>query len=324
VATTGGARARTRGPVLSPSDPAGEAASATLRYYLRAFAGQKAGARSGDVESVHQLRVATRRLRATLRLFRPTLPEDAARRAGDDLSRLGREIGAVRDLDVLLLAIPARARRLDAAMRDALGPLDAALGARRKAAHASLLRTLDSPRCRALIARLETLTSARRTQPLADVATDLAKPLVRSMHRAGRRLDSDAPPDAFHRLRVRVKRLRYGLEALQGLGGRKVQKMLRRCEAMQEVLGDYQDAVSQSARLEEVAEADPLPPATLLAVGSLVQVLGRRARRRRRRFPALWRRLDRRRLRRAVLKELARKQGHPRARVLRMVRRTGT
>jgi len=68
-----------------------------------------------------------------------------------------------------------------------------------------------------------------------------------------------------------------------------------------------------------------MPPATLLAVGALVQVLERRGRRRRQRFPALWRRLDRRRLRRGVLRELARKRGRRRqAPVLEMVRRTGT
>jgi hypothetical protein len=93
---------------------------------------------------------------------------------------------------------------------------------------------------------------------------------------------------------------------------------------VQELLGEIQDSVAQRGRLEEVATAEPLPPATLVAVGALVQVLERRGRKRRQRFPKLWRRLDRRGLRRGVLKELARQQGAARGRVLRMVRRTGT
>ena len=324
MARARGRGARLRGPVLSPADPASEAASAALRLHLRAFASHEAGAHDGDVESIHQLRVATRRLRATLALFESVLPEEAARRAGDELAWLGRAIGAVRDLDVLLLAVPARARRLHSATRDALAPLDAALRARRETAHAALLRALDSPRCRTLLAGLRTFGGGRRSRALADVAHELAKPLTRSVHRAGRHLDADAEAEAFHRLRVRIKRLRYGLETLRGLGGRKLGKMLRRLEAVQELLGEVQDAVAQRARLEEVATVEPLPAATLVAVGALVEVLDRRGRKRRKRFPELWRRLDRRGLRRGVLKELARQQGTTRGRVLRMVRRTGT
>lgn len=322
MATARDPRARTRRPALSPSDPAGEAAASALRFYLRAFAGHEAGARHGGVESVHQLRVAIRRLRATLRLFAPFLAKDATGRADAELSWLGRSIGEVRDLDVLLLAIPKRAARLDAAARRALGPLNDALRARRLTAHGSLVRTLDAPRCRALLAHLEALESVRHSPRLADVAAGLAAPLVKSVHRKGRRLDPDAPPEAFHRLRVRVKQLRYGLETLEGLGGRKVTKMLRRLAAAQELLGDYQDAVAQRGRLEEVAESDALPRATLGAVESLVDVLARRARRRRRRFPKLWRRLDRRQVRRGVVKELARSREQ--APALRVVRRTGT
>ena len=99
-------------------------------------------------------------------------------------------------------------------------------------------------------------------------------------------------------------------------------RMLRLLERLQDTLGAHQDAVTQIARLRELADTASLPPATLLAMGALIRVLGRRARRRRRRFPALWRRFDRATLRRGVLEELSR---HKRAaRVLRLVRATGT
>jgi CHAD domain-containing protein len=156
---------------------------------------------------------------------------------------------------------------------------------------------------------------------LGDVAADLVPPLLRAVRRAGRRLHEDAPPEAFHRLRVRVKRLRYALETLRDLGGRRLGKALARLEGLQEVLGEHQDAVAQGARLRELAERSTLPPATLLAMGALMHVLGRRARRCRRRFRRPWKRFDRRRLRRRVLRELARhKRG---ARVVPLVRATG-
>jgi CHAD domain-containing protein len=145
---------------------------------------------------------------------------------------------------------------------------------------------------------------------------------VRAVRRAGRGLDEGAPAAAFHRLRVRVKRLRYALETLHGLGGRQVERMIRRLEAMQELLGRHQDAAGQAARLRALAASPGLPPPTLLAMGALAQVLARRGRRSRRRFARRWRRLDRRSLRQGVRDELARPRRPVRA--LRVVRRTGT
>ena len=59
-------RARPRGLLLSPNEPAGEAVASALRLQLQVFSREEAGARAGEAEPVHQLRVATRRLRAGL------------------------------------------------------------------------------------------------------------------------------------------------------------------------------------------------------------------------------------------------------------------
>jgi len=313
---------RPRGLLLSPNDPAGEALASALRLQLRVFAREEAGARAGEAEPVHQLRVATRRLRAALRLFEPVLGAGTARRASQEVAWLADSIGAVRDLDVLLMAIASRGRRLDPVERDALAPLVTVLRERRALAHDGLVRTLEGPRCRRVLTRLASLGGVRPDLGLGQIARDLAAPHLRAVLRAGRRLDGDASPEAFHRLRVRVKRLRYALETLRGLGGKRLVRMLRLLERLQDTLGAHQDAVTQIARLRELADTASLPPATLLAMGALIRVLGRRARRRRRRFPALWRRFDRATLRRGVLEELSR---HKRAaRVLRLVRATGT
>ncbi|TMA41580.1 MAG: CHAD domain-containing protein [Deltaproteobacteria bacterium] len=314
--------ARLRVLLLSPNDPAGEAVTSTLRLQLQVFGREEAGARAGEVEPVHQLRVATRRLRAGLRLFEPVLAAATVRRACDELAWLGDSIGAVRDLDVLLLAIASRGRRLDPVERDALAPLVTLLRERRAIARDGLVRALEGDRCRRLLTRLGSVGGVRRELVLGRVAGDLATPHLRAVLRAGRRLGGDASPAAFHRLRVRVKRLRYALETLRGLGGRRLVRMLRLLERFQDTLGAQQDAATQIARLRELADAASLPPATLLAMGALIRVLGRRARRRRRRFPELWRKLDRDALRQGALEELSR---HKRAgRVLRLVRATGT
>ena len=84
--------ARPAGLVLSADDPVGLAARAVVRFHLRAFAREEGQARAGEVEPVHQLRVATRRLRAALRVFAPVLPPTFVGRAR-------REIGVGRERD---------------------------------------------------------------------------------------------------------------------------------------------------------------------------------------------------------------------------------
>jgi CHAD domain-containing protein len=167
---------------------------------------------------------------------------------------------------------------------------------------------LDSSRCRRLLDRLATFADvapAGRAEPrLGDAASGLVRPLLRAVLRTGRALDADAPPEALHRLRVRVKRLRYALDTLRGLGRRDVHRLLGRLERLQDVLGEHQDAVTETAWLRRwVAEAAP-DPASVLGVGAVIQLLATRARKRRARLPRAWRRIDRRRLCAGVLREV--------------------
>src|SRR5215831_17230962 len=92
-----------RPPALSPDDDARVAARRVLGFHLATFQREEPAARGGDVEAVHQLRVASRRLRATLQLFAPVLPATLLGSANEGLGWLGRGIGGVRDLDVLSL-----------------------------------------------------------------------------------------------------------------------------------------------------------------------------------------------------------------------------
>jgi len=310
------APARTVGVILSPDDGATLAARVVVRLHLRAFARQEQAARSGDIEGVHELRVATRRLRAALRFFAPVLPERFVENVRREIQWLAATIGAVRDLDVLGQVVAARAPRLDPDVRSALGPVAIYIHDRRAAAHAALVAALDSARCRRLLDRLaefsESMPPRRSQEPLGAVAPTLLRPLLRALLSAGRRIGDNPTAEALHRLRVRGKRLRYALETLRGLGGKSVDKMLRRLVALQDVLGDHQDAVTAMERLRAYAETADVPPATVLAVGALVEGFVRRARKLRRRFPETWRRLDRSRLRTGLQNELVRRRARHR------------
>src|SRR5439155_33687 len=88
---------------------------------------------------------------------------------------------------------------------------------------------------------------------LGDVAPDLLRPQVRAVVRAGRRLGPDAAPPDLHRLRIRVKRLRYAVETLRSLGDRSVREVLVRLERLQDTLGKGQDAATAIAWLRAYA-----------------------------------------------------------------------
>jgi len=259
---------------------------------------------------VHQLRVATRRLRAALHLFAAFLPKRFVEATQRELSWLASAIGAVRDLDVLAQAVQRRAARLDPELRAALGPVGIAIHERRAAALEGLVMTLRSSRCRRLLERLGTFaeprTASRRSEPLGRAVPALATPLLRAVRRAGRRIASDSSPPDLHRLRVRVKRLRYALEALRGLGIRSVRSLIARLERLQGVLGDTQDAATQIVWLRAYAAADGVPPAALLPVGALIQGLSRRVSKRRRRALRAWQKLERERLLEGVEADLVR------------------
>jgi CHAD domain-containing protein len=308
-------------PKPEPGDDARLVARSVIAFHLSAFAANADAARAGDAEGVHQLRVATRRIRVALRLFEPLLPPTTTVALMDGFATLGRGIGAVRDLDVLGKAIADGASRLDGTARRALPPLVDHVAARRTEALAALGALLDAPRTHRLLARAAKLAETvprGAPVPLADVAPDLARPLIRGVERKGRALASSgalakASDESLHDLRVRVKRLRYACEALDHLDPKGMGPVVARLVALQDLLGDHQDAVTQSAWLHAAAGGAPFPPATLLAVGGLLAGLARRGRRRRRSFPDVWERFDRRGTKRRLQHALERKPTAPAA-----------
>ncbi len=260
---------------------------------------------TGDVEAIHRLRVATRRLRAALRMLREVVPDDEAESAADELGWLCGAIGAVRDLDVLAQLLQNRATRLESDFIRALAPLSDTIRRQRAIEQERLVAALDSERCHGLVQRLGAIAPepAADSVTLAAVAARLVRPQLRAMLRAGAGLDEASPPESLHRLRVRVKKLRYALELLRMVGGKPGRKVLRRLERVQERVGRYHDAVTAAAWLRGWA-AESRDASALMAAGALIHSFERRIRRLRRRSLKAWRRAEMDELARAVLQEL--------------------
>lgn len=271
---------------LEPSVSIGALAFVCLRRQALAFLRHEPGTRLGeDPEPLHDMRVAARRMRAAFDLFAPFLPRRAEglRR---ELGRLGRILGAVRDLDVQLEELSGWRRAAapeDAASFDAL---EARLVRRRGIARRRLLGALDAARYERFVARLSAFLRrgpGRRLAAGRAAARTAAPELIRraygKVRKSGEALTADAPAAEFHRLRIRAKRLRYALEFHLPLYDGAVRAMIDGVTELQDLLGEHQDAVVAIEHLRGLASVrrGSLPPHALFVMGSLAERYARRA-----------------------------------------------
>ncbi len=247
-----------------------EVARAALRRQLAACLAEEPGTRLGDdIEALHHMRVAIRRMRAVIRSFAEALPPELLT-LRDEWRWIGDALGEVRDLDVQIEALD----ETDAA----LAPLREQLQAARRAARAELLAALNSPRYEALTeGAAEALRGAATstdagTQPAHLAVPGLLRRARKRLRRTVRRLDSDAPAREYHRARIRAKRVRYATECVADLYGEPARELIEALKDVQDVLGRSQDAAIAITRLQGIACADrDTPSGTLFAMGRLAE-----------------------------------------------------
>jgi len=257
----------------------GEAAVAVIRKQLQTWLHHEAGTRLGeDIEELHDMRVAIRRMRAAIRLFRPFLPEPVLD-LRDDLRWLGRVLGEVRDLDVQIEQIIEWKGTLPATDAASLESLHGHLDDRRREARGRMLDGLDAGRYDELVTRLgaalrePTLPTMAREVPALVVAPSLLTRAHRRVVRDGRRIRPDTDPQRYHDLRIRCKQLRYALEFHMPLYGAHARQVIRRLVRLQNLLGRHQDAdvAVHWLREEVMGERSAVPRATAFVVGRLVE-----------------------------------------------------
>ncbi|MCW2633474.1 MAG: domain containing protein [Pseudonocardia sp.] len=243
--------------IAQAGDPPVHHVRAAIDLRLRALLRHDPGTRAGrDIEHLHQMRVAVRRMRATLKAARPLLDPAWADGLRAELGWLGRALGPVRDLDVLLQRLRAESADFDPAERAAAQALVSDLHADREVARAVMLAALASPRYTALLERLADAVRLPLPTPSATShqpeLADLVRAEYQSLSNAVRRAD-DNPPDAvLHALRIRGKRLRYTGELAEPALGAPMQRLLKVTAALQDVLGEHQDACVAEQRIRKL------------------------------------------------------------------------
>jgi CHAD domain-containing protein len=252
---------------------------ARLREQAEKLLAHDPGTRLGtDAEELHQLRVATRRLRAFLRAGRELLDPAAAEPLRQELRWLGTALGPVRDLDVLIERLAAEVSSLG--VDEAQGrKLLRALERSRRSARRRLLTALGSQRYFSLLDTLERRFATVADEPALD---EIHAAEHRRLRKAVRALEADAPDEELHAVRIKVKRARYAAE-LEGDG-----PYVQAAKQLQDLLGEHQDAVVAVAELRRLATR---MPDTALAAGRLVEREQQRALLGRGEWRAAWKQL---------------------------------
>jgi CHAD domain-containing protein len=262
---------------------------AALQAQYKELLDHDPGSRLGvDPEDVHKQRVAVRRLRAQLRAGRPVLDRQWADELRGSLKPVGRVLGQVRDLDVLLARIEEQAEGLPALERSGATDVLDRLRADRDAAHADMVERLSEPWYVALLNRLEQAVDA----PAFDGRGSLRKRLKKEHRRMDRMIrDLPAVPTdrQLHEVRIAGKRVRYAAELASASGTRRLKRPIKRAKQLQDVLGEHQDAVVAEERLREMEVGRP---AARLAVEALLELQETRKAEARAQAPRAWRRLD--------------------------------
>lgn len=293
---------------LSPNPSVGQVAFAVLRRNFAVMLAHESGTRLGeDAEELHDMRVATRRMRAALSLFSDALPV-RARHIRSELGWLADVLGTVRDLDVQLERLTQWLDEVPDEDRGALDDLARVLHAERDQGRGELLAALESVRYERLVASFTTMLRqgpSRRSPAIRVPALSVVPGLIDDRHRsatkAARRAKHSGAPADFHRLRISCKRLRYALEFVSEIYDGHTTRYVRHVVKLQDALGLMQDARVAAVRLHALvtAEGEALSPTTVFVMGGIAERYRRESAQLAKKIPGLlkelrgpeWRRL---------------------------------
>ncbi|MGB2840021.1 MAG: CYTH and CHAD domain-containing protein [Actinomycetes bacterium] len=234
-----------------PKQPASEAVRHHVRTQVAAIVTQDQRLRRHLPDSVHQYRVAARRLRSVLQAFGPLVDDTWARALRTELGWIANVLSQSRDREVLearlIKAVRSLPPEIDGAA--ALMAIQKHLDAELAEANSTIAAALASPRYAALMATLHAAADAPPTTALADgksskVLPPLADASWRKLAKQGRRLNNELEghDDHWHRTRITAKRARYTVEACVPVFGGPAKKFAKQLAQVTELLGEHQDA----------------------------------------------------------------------------------
>ncbi len=238
-----------------------------------------------DTEFLHDLRVATRRMRTYIDYACASLPAEEVGRAREAVRRLARATGPARELDVLLLSRRRYAAMVEPMFESAVEAFFRYVEGRRAEAYDVVKREIERYLSDDAVDML-----LDNTPPIGGPTRETARRVIKRRRRAFRRgwhalvedyhlHHNEVTDEALHRLRIRGKRYRYVREILGEVSGIRANESVKKLKYFQDRLGRFNDLCVEQSRLADlIAAGDDLPPGVAAALGALVEAISREKR----------------------------------------------
>ncbi|MDX3195142.1 CYTH and CHAD domain-containing protein [Streptomyces sp. MN03-5084-2B] len=288
-------------PRLGKKPSAGDVVLAALHEHHGRLRRADVGVRLDAEDAVHQMRVAIRKLRSTLRTFGSVVDRKKTASLVAELQWLGRQLSPARDTEV-------SEQRLREQLDEV--PSELVFGPLRQFLTRHFAREAEEGRTRALAALtgkrylqvLRGLDALLEEPPLTAAArkpakAGLRKPLRKAAKKLGRAeaatrgLEGDELGEALHDVRKKAKRARYAADAVKPVYGKKLRAWRKNVKAVQGTLGEHQDSVVRRDLLRHFAVAGHGEGQNTFTFGLLYARDGQRAGELREEFAGEWRRL---------------------------------
>jgi CHAD domain-containing protein len=239
-------------PGIEPDDDLAEAGRKVMGYHFAQMILHEAGTRLGeDIEELHDMRVATRRMRAAFEVFKDAFDRKSVKTHLKGLRATGRALGRVRDLDVFMEKAQHYLDSVPQEGRTGLNPLLSLWENERQEERSKMLEYLDSQEYADFKRNfLKFVTTpgagAKKMSEHSPNQVKLVVPILvytrlASVRTYGSLLES-ATIDQLHALRIEFKKLRYTLEFFSEVLGKETKRLITEIKKLQDHLGDLNDA----------------------------------------------------------------------------------
>lgn len=252
-----------------PDDTMSEAGRKILLQNFREMLDHEAGCIQGqDMEAVHQMRVATRRMRSAFILFEDYYKSKPIRPFRRRLKIVARALGRVRDLDVMIDNLKRYQSKLDQTDQSALEGVIGGLADRRENVQRKLTTLLQSKLYRDFVSVFSVFLATPGKGSAAVLEDGAISPhqvrhvvpmMVHQQLAAVRAYDTGLPTDnvdTLHALRIEFKRLRYTITFFSSVMGGSVDEFINELKSMQDYLGHLNDAVVAHHWLDSLSKLE--------------------------------------------------------------------
>lgn len=256
------------------------------------------GVRRGVPDSIHQMRVAARRLRSTLSSlssFTGLMDVEHTQYLRKELAWIARELGAVRDREVLLDRLIRQATELsDPTDTDAaISVIRFELQQQLEVVENNALMALRGSRYHELIEELITTiaqppVTENAFQPAQELLNGIAQRTWLKLAKGVRELSFDSPDTQWHAVRIQAKRARYTADAAATISSKAMRAYARKLATVTDILGDLHDAHVAELFLRELAQSPNVSGRQGLALGQLLDLQNQHNQIERHRFTKVW------------------------------------